>query len=112
METLRFSFTGGRALPAAPSRIVGVLGSGNLEVLVENAQQSGACSIEVSTSIEGFGSIWEAVLRDFFDRHRVGDVRISVNDAGATPATVALRLDQALEAYTQADRFIAPRPSA
>jgi len=107
METLRFSFPGGHALPAARSCIVGVLGSGNLEVLVENAQQSGACSIEVSTSIEGFGPIWEAVVRDFFQRHRAGDVRISVNDAGATPATVALRLDQALEAYTQQDREVA-----
>ena len=107
METLRFSFVEGRALPAAPSCIVGVLGSGNLEVLVENALQSGACSIEVSTSIEGFGPIWEAVLRDFFDRHRAGDVRISVNDAGATPATVALRLDQALEAYAQQGRVAA-----
>ena len=43
------------------------------------------------------------VVRDFFERHRRGDVRLSVNDAGATPATVSLRLDQAIEA------FVSPR---
>jgi malonate decarboxylase delta subunit len=99
METLHFRFDNGRAMtPAAPC-IVGVLGSGNLEVLVEGATQNGACAIDVTTAVTGFDAIWEAVLRDFFERHRVGDVRISVNDAGATPATVALRLDQAIEAY-------------
>jgi malonate decarboxylase delta subunit len=39
------------------------------------------------------------VMKDFFARHRAGDIRISVNDAGATPAIVSLRLDQALETY-------------
>jgi malonate decarboxylase delta subunit len=38
-------------------------------------------------------------MKDFFARHRAGDIRISVNDAGATPAIVSLRLDQAIETY-------------
>jgi len=39
------------------------------------------------------------VMADFFERHRVSGIRISINDAGATPAIVALRLDQAIEAF-------------
>ena len=100
MERLAFDFAGGQRLPATPACIVGVLGSGNLEVLVESDERD-PCSIEVNTAAVGFGAIWKAVLTDFFERHRVGGVRILVNDAGATPATVALRLDQAIEAFAR-----------
>ncbi|MGA7596148.1 MAG: malonate decarboxylase acyl carrier protein [Gallionella sp.] len=99
MENLKFRFDGGKPTKGATA-IVGVLGSGNLEVLVEPARLGGACEIEVSTAARGFGNIWQAVMRDFFARHHAGDIRISVNDAGATPAIVSLRLDQAIETYT------------
>jgi malonate decarboxylase delta subunit len=46
--------------------------------------------------------VWEAVVADFFARHRLADVRISINDNGATPAIVALRLDQAVEEFAVA----------
>jgi malonate decarboxylase delta subunit len=105
MERLEFRFDGGRpAPPTAPARIVGVVASGNLEVLIEPAPQDGACAIEIDTAAHGFGAIWQAVMRDFFDRHRLGAIRVSINDAGATPAIVALRLDQAIEAFLQSSR--------
>jgi malonate decarboxylase delta subunit len=101
MESLTFEYRGGRPLASAPPAILaGVVGSGNLEVLVEPTDLGGACRIEVLTAAVGFGPIWQAVMDDFFDRHRVADVRISINDVGATPAVVSLRLDQALEAFT------------
>jgi malonate decarboxylase delta subunit len=103
MENLKYRFDGGEPTPGTTA-IVGVLGSGNLEVLVEPAALGGACEIEVSTAARGFGNIWEAVTRDFFTRHRAGDIRISVNDAGATPAIVSLRLDQAMESYKGQNR--------
>lgn len=99
MENLKYRFDGGKPTQGVTS-VVGVLGSGNLEVMVEPAVLSGACEIEVSTAANGFGTIWQAVMTDFFARHRAGDIRISVNDAGATPAIVSLRLDQAIETYT------------
>jgi len=99
IENLKYRFDGGAPTPGATA-IVGVLGSGNLEVLVEPAALGGACEIEVLTAARGFGNIWQAVMKDFFARHQVGDIRISVNDAGATPAIVSLRLDQAIETYT------------
>jgi len=52
--------------------------------------------VHVETSARGFGTIWEAVLRDFHERHRLAGVRVSIHDMGATPAVVSLRLDQAI----------------
>ena len=98
IENLKYRFDGGTPT-SGTTAIVGVLGSGNLEVLVEPAKLGGACEIEVSTAARGFEKVWQAVMNDFFARHRAGDVRISVNDAGATPAIVSLRLDQAMETY-------------
>ena len=99
MEHLHYRFTGGKPLPSAHARLVGVVGSGNLEVLIEPVAQDGACTIDISTAANGFGAIWEAVVTDFFARHPIADVRISVNDNGATPAIVSLRLDQAVEEF-------------
>lgn len=98
MENLSYKFDGGTPLIGVTT-IVGVLGSGNLEVLVESAALGGACEIEVNTAARGFGKIWQAVMNDFFARHRAGDIRVSVNDAGATPAIVSLRLDQAIATF-------------
>jgi malonate decarboxylase delta subunit len=103
MERLNFHFDGGRRTSATDPCLVGVVASGNLEVLIEPAQPSDACAIEISTAANGFGEIWRAVMADFFERHRLGGVRISINDAGATPAIVALRLDQAIEEFTRAE---------
>ena len=97
METLHFEFDGGRALASFAPTLVGVVASGNLEVLVEPAAGTG-CRIDVDTSARGFGAIWEAVLRDFHVRHDIAGVTLSIHDMGATPAVVSLRLDQAMSA--------------
>ena len=95
LETLDFSYDGGRAAgPFAPV-LVGVVGSGNLEVMLE-ATPHAACSVRVETSARGFGPIWQAVVDDFHARHALAGVRVSINDMGATPAVVSLRLDQAV----------------
>jgi malonate decarboxylase delta subunit len=52
------------------------------------------------TSVNGFGKSWQAVLDRFFAKHD-GTVRIDINDAGATPGSVMLRLEQAMEAIDQ-----------
>jgi malonate decarboxylase delta subunit len=94
MESLHFEFTGTRPLQAFAPVLVGVVGSGNLEVLAEPAP-SGGTRFQVETSARGFGAIWEAVLRDFHERHGFAGLSVSINDMGATPAVVSLRLDQA-----------------
>jgi malonate decarboxylase delta subunit len=96
IESLDYRFTGTHPAGSFAAVLVGVVGSGNLEVLLEPA--TGAdCAIHVETSARGFGPIWEAVLRDFHQRHPLAGVRVSINDMGATPAVVSLRLDQAAQ---------------
>lgn len=77
--------------------LVGVVGSGNLEVMLEPADAGdGTVEIRVETSARGFRPIWEAVVTDFQRRHNLRGVRVLINDMGATPAVVSLRLDQAV----------------
>lgn len=100
MENLEFRFNAQPARPAADATLCGVVGSGNLEILIRPGDDADACTVVVNTSARGFGRIWEAVLADFASRHPVGGTRIAINDMGATPAVVTLRLGQALGDYT------------
>jgi malonate decarboxylase delta subunit len=100
MEKLSFEYQGsGQGDHHRPAVLVGVVASGNLEVLVESAPLHGRCRIDISTSVRGFRSIWQAVFDDFAARHDLSDLQVSVNDGGATPAVVSLRLDQAMEEF-------------
>ena len=97
METLRFRLNAPqRAGGTRAQGIVGVVASGNLEVLLERAMPPDICMIEIATAARGFGAVWEAVVRDFVVRRPSGGLRISVNDGGARPDTVALRLAQGI----------------
>jgi len=100
MESLSYEFAGSQAVAPFAPVLVGVVASGNLEVLVE-AAASNACAFKVETSARGFGAIWEAVLHDFHERHGFKGVNVSINDMGATPAVVSLRLDQAAASLKQ-----------
>lgn len=75
---------------------VGVVGSGDLEVLLEPAAD-GTASVRVRTSVKGFDEIWQATLQRFFARTAVSG-NWELNDSGATPALVTLRLLQAAQA--------------
>ncbi len=95
MERLSFQFNSLR--PAAGTRalaLVGVVASGNLEVLLERTAQPDCCTIDIATAMRGFADLWRAVLGDFVARRNAGGLRISINDAGARPDTVMLRLSQ------------------
>jgi len=96
LETLSYTFTGTRPAGAFAPVLVGVVGSGNLEVLLEPVPGSD-CRIHIETSARGFGAIWAAVVRDFHARHALAGVQVSIHDMGATPAVVSLRLDQAAQ---------------
>lgn len=97
IEKMHFVFEGAERVARFEPVLVGVVGSGNLEVLVEpGGPDSTLCDVDVETSARGFAAIWDAVLSDFHARHRLAGIRISINDMGATPAVVSLRLDQAV----------------
>jgi malonate decarboxylase delta subunit len=53
----------------------------------------------VNTPIRGYEETWRAVLSDFVARHPLAGVQVTINDGGATPAIVGLRLDQAALDY-------------
>lgn len=95
MEKLTFQFETNRSAGGKRKQaIIGVVASGNLEVLIERTGAPGHCSIEIATAAHGFGPVWEAVLTDFVGLRAAGGLKISINDGGARPDTVALRLAQ------------------
>jgi malonate decarboxylase delta subunit len=97
MEDLSFRHqVRARAEGTRPSAIVGVVASGNLEVLVERVLPDAECAVDIKTAAVGFGEVWRAVIGDFVERHSPGGLRFSINDGGARPDTVSLRLAQAV----------------
>ncbi|MEJ0015918.1 MAG: malonate decarboxylase acyl carrier protein [Acetobacteraceae bacterium] len=95
MVTIKLRYTTrGPATGRADSAIVGVVASGNLEVLLERILGDTDCSVEIATPVRGYDEVWQAVVADFVERASPGGLRISINDAGARPDTVALRLMQ------------------
>lgn len=95
MENLTFRHTTKTPLPGAkPLAITGVVASGNLEVLLERVLPATECTVEIATPIAGYADVWEAVVADFVARAAPGGLRISINDGGARPDTVSLRLLQ------------------
>ncbi|CAB3802260.1 Malonate decarboxylase acyl carrier protein [Paraburkholderia ultramafica] len=102
MEHLTFDYPAQRAVTTRAH--VGVVGSGDLEVLLSPADDAGALSahVVVRTSVDGYSHIWKSVLDRFFTRYD-GAARIEINDFGATPGVVALRLAEALEAAEEGD---------
>jgi malonate decarboxylase delta subunit len=98
MERLEFEYPSATRKVAKKAHI-GVVGSGDMEVLMEPSK-TGKAKVSVLTSVNGFGSSWQAVLDRLFSKYD-GAVDIYINDAGATPGSVQLRLEQAVEVLEQ-----------
>lgn len=103
MEKLSYHHTARNRAPGSkPLALVGVVASGNLEVLAERVLPGTDCQVDIATSAAGFGAVWEAVVADFVERRSPGGVKLSINDGGARPDTVALRLAQAVRSLEDA----------
>ena len=91
------------AWPAkTPWAIAGVVGSGNLEVLLEPAPSSpDTANFSVETPIPGFRESWLAALEDFASAYPLGGTKATIHDQGAPPIVVKLRLRQALDQIPQ-----------
>jgi malonate decarboxylase delta subunit len=103
MQTLTYEFAADRAAGGAVH--VGVVGSGDLEILLEPPAAGDAANlatVRVRTSVSGFDTIWRDVLSRFFARAPLAG-RWELNDFGATPGVVNLRLRQAFEAAAAPD---------
>lgn len=100
MQTLHYRFPADRVLLRRAH--VGVVASGDLEILLDEPDEDtpdNYAVVRVRTSVEGFDTVWQAVLARFFERTALRG-RWELNDFGATPAVVALRLRQAGEDAT------------
>ena len=87
---------------AKPWALAGVVGSGNLEVLLERGgRQSDAMECHVETSIPGYKASWLAALADFARNYPAGGTKVTINDQGAPPVLVNLRLRQAYDHLTK-----------
>ncbi|SAK39997.1 malonate decarboxylase subunit delta [Caballeronia calidae] len=94
MENMRYEYPAKRSVTRRAH--VGVVGSGDLEVLLSPSQGANA-EVVIRTSVDGYGHVWKSVLDRFFQRYD-GAAKIEVNDFGATPGVVMLRLNEAVEA--------------
>lgn len=74
---------------------IGHVMSGDLEILAERLPaEADVTRIHVTTGAVGFGSVWQMVIDEFMTTHEVYGCEIWINDDGATPAVVKLRLWQ------------------
>ncbi len=87
-----------------PWALAGVVGSGNLEVMVERAAPAGTMECHVATSIPGYKASWLAALSDFAHNYAAGGIKVTINDQGAPPVLVNLRLRQAYDHLMKGDR--------
>ena len=101
MEKISYEYVAGD--PATERVLTGVVGSGDLEVLIE-PHKAGLTTIQVSTSVDGMSSVWEALLSRIFTASLLPAVRMEINDFGATPGVVRLRIEQAFEELSQKSR--------
>ncbi len=74
----------------------GVVGSGDMEVMMEKEDLNGSAKVKIVTPVRGFDKIWELVVTKFIKESQLGDVSIEINDNNATPVIVHMRLRQAL----------------
>ncbi|MFO1161892.1 MAG: malonate decarboxylase acyl carrier protein [Reyranellaceae bacterium] len=94
-----------RIKAAKPWALAGVVGSGNLEVLLERGgRPADAMECRVETSIPGYKASWLAALADFAHQYPAGGIKVTINDQGAPPVLVNLRLRQAYDHLTKRDK--------
>ena len=78
---LKFSFDGipGASIPREWSHS-GVVGSGDMEVLLTRREQNGRVNVTVCTPVSGFDRVWELVLRRFVAESGCGDLELEINE--------------------------------
>lgn len=97
LQHLEFTYQGtpGASIPQSWSHS-GVVGSGDMEILMTRREQQGKVTVKVCTPVVGFDQVWEKVLGRFVEESGCGDLDLEINDNNATPFVVKLRLQQGL----------------
>jgi len=93
MEKLSFEYSGTK--PISKRVHVGVVGSGDLEILMEPLKEK-YTQVTIRTRFEGNSELWKALLDRFFASNDI-IAKVEINDFGGTPGVATMRLLQALE---------------
>jgi len=98
LQEMKFSFKAEGEITSIPQKWshTGVVGSGDMEVLIFQKDLDDKVNIKVITPVKGFDDIWKRVLEKFVMDTRIGNVVIEINDNNSTPYMVSMRLKQAL----------------
>lgn len=99
MDSYEYTFALSKTIKKEQTIKVGVAGSGNLEVVLRPHHNPEETHITVNTVISGFKNIWDEVIKRFVEDYPYKGLNLTLNDAGATPPVVSLRLGQAIEVY-------------
>ena len=100
MENIKFAYPAKE--PVTQRVLVGVVGSGDLEVLIEPGRV-GQTQIVVNTSVDGSGQLWRSLFDRIFEAMPEAQaMQVEINDFGATPGVVRMRFEQGLELVKQA----------
>ncbi|KTD74265.1 malonate decarboxylase subunit delta [Legionella tucsonensis] len=98
MEKMEFRFTlPGKRLQGRKT-VCGVVGSGNLEVIIEENTTSETI-FTIQTAIDHYKPVWKMVIEDFVCKYQPVGLQFTLNDNGAIPAVVLLRLSQTLDEF-------------
>lgn len=76
--------------------LVGYVGSGDLEVMIDNNDQSQA-DIHIHSSAAEGEQRWLNIIKRLEAVHPLPAMRMDIHDFSATPGVIRLRLEQALE---------------
>jgi len=98
LQEMEFSFKAEGDIQTIPENWshTGVVGSGDMEVLIRYEDLGGKAKFKVVTPVRGFDEIWEKVLGRFVADTKLGNAFIQINDNNSTPYIVSMRLKQAL----------------
>ena len=76
--------------------LVGCVGSGDLEVMIESASEPQA-TIVIKTSVDGSEVRWQQIIEMVDANSELPAMQMDIHDFGATPGVIRLRIEQALE---------------
>jgi malonate decarboxylase beta subunit len=99
MDTYHYTFPLKQTLPKGQTIEIGVAGSGNLEVIIQPGSNLSETTFTIQTNVTGFKDTWDAVIKRFIEDYPFAGLSFTLNDAGAAPPVVSLRLRQAIETY-------------
>ena len=94
METIVLEFPAGQ--PAAGRAVAGVVAR-ETSKSCSKPNAANRTVVNITTSVDGMGRVWNAVLERIFGDGSLPAARLEINDSGATPGVVRMRIGQVLE---------------